>query len=361
MRKTICVWLLLMFCLAGCATKSQMPTYRQIDPDAAKEMMAKDDGHVIVDVRRQDEYDAGHIPGAILIPNESIDTEHPAELPDPNQIILVYCRSGNRSRQAAEKLANMGYTNVYEFGGLIDWTGDIVTEENGMESSAEIAAAKSGTAGIIILDSFDGGGPEYTVTIKDPGILSCSMTFDYGELPEEPIDGATYQVVCTFTGLKTGRTDVTISAFSPIEDPYEMVYDAVVDENMNVTLTNIQIPVLRLEANGNTFRARLADNSSADDLLEKLSEGPITIDMHDYSNFEKVGDLPWSIKRNDEQITTEPGDIILYLGTRIVIYYDQNSWNFTRLGKIEGVSTEDLLTALGEDDVTVTFSVEWTK
>ena len=75
--------------------------------------------------RRKDEYDAGHIPGAVLIPNEEIGTGQPAELPDLDQVILVYCRSGNRSKQAARKLAGMGYANVYEFGGINDWTGDI--------------------------------------------------------------------------------------------------------------------------------------------------------------------------------------------------------------------------------------------
>ena len=94
------------------------------------EMMAQDDGHVIVDVRRQDEYDAGHIPGAILIPNESIKTDRPEELPDLDQIILVYCRSGNRSKEAAQKLVELGYTNVYEFGGIDTWTGDIVSEND---------------------------------------------------------------------------------------------------------------------------------------------------------------------------------------------------------------------------------------
>lgn len=103
--------------------------YTHISQEEAKEMMAKDDGHVIVDVRRQDEYDAGHIPGAILIPNESIDTEKPEELPDLDQVILLYCRSGNRSKQAGQKLYDMGYTNVYEFGGINDWTGEIVTSE----------------------------------------------------------------------------------------------------------------------------------------------------------------------------------------------------------------------------------------
>lgn len=136
--KNIIVILLaaVLLILTGCPQKLDgdgmvYQSYRQISQDEAKEMMAKDDGHVIVDVRRQDEYDAGHIPGAILIPNESIGTEQPEELPDPDQIILIYCRSGNRSKQAAQKLFDMGYTNIYEFGGIIDWTGEIVTEDAG--------------------------------------------------------------------------------------------------------------------------------------------------------------------------------------------------------------------------------------
>lgn len=116
--------------LAGCGggrPTAATASYRQISQDEAREMMAKDDGHVVVDVRRQDEYDGGHIPGAILIPNESIAATKPQELPDMNQVILVYCRSGNRSKQASEKLAAMGYANVYEFGGINTWTGEIVT------------------------------------------------------------------------------------------------------------------------------------------------------------------------------------------------------------------------------------------
>ena len=100
-------------------------SYTKISQDEAKKMMEKDDGHVIVDVRREDEFASGHIPGAILIPNESIGTEKPAELPDPDQIILVYCRSGNRSAQASQKLTDLGYTNVFDFGGIMTWTGEI--------------------------------------------------------------------------------------------------------------------------------------------------------------------------------------------------------------------------------------------
>lgn len=126
--------LLVMLLMTGCAMGQVMDgdgmarSYTQISQETAKEMMARDDGHVIVDVRRQDEYAEGHIPGAILVPNESIGTEHPEALPDLDQIILVYCRSGRRSKEAAQKLFDMGYTNVYEFGGIIDWTGEIVTE-----------------------------------------------------------------------------------------------------------------------------------------------------------------------------------------------------------------------------------------
>lgn len=119
--------LLLVLLLGVCSVRAE--GYRQIDQETAKQMMEADDGHVVVDVRRADEYDAGHIPGAILIPNESIGCDSPEALPDYDQVILVYCRSGNRSKQAAQKLAGMGYTNVYEFGGILTWTGDIVTTE----------------------------------------------------------------------------------------------------------------------------------------------------------------------------------------------------------------------------------------
>ena len=123
----------LLLCLTGCTQNTGEAltehAYTQIDQETAREMMAKDDGHMIVDVRRQDEYDEGHIPGAILIPNESIGDAQPEELPNLDQIILIYCRSGNRSKQAAEKLANIGYTNIYEFGGINTWTGEIITTE----------------------------------------------------------------------------------------------------------------------------------------------------------------------------------------------------------------------------------------
>ena len=100
-------------------------TYEQISKEEAKQLIADEVGYVIVDARTLEEYAGGHIPGAICIPNETIGTEAPEVLPDKEQLILVYCRSGNRSKQASQKLAKLGYTNVKEFGGIIDWDGDI--------------------------------------------------------------------------------------------------------------------------------------------------------------------------------------------------------------------------------------------
>ena len=128
MKKIAIILFAFIILLSGCASSRSDSTasYKQISQEEAMEMMEKDDGHVIVDVRRQDEYDSGHIPGAILIPNESIVDEPPGELPDFEQIILIYCRSGRRSKEAAQKLADMGYTNIYEFGGINTWTGETV-------------------------------------------------------------------------------------------------------------------------------------------------------------------------------------------------------------------------------------------
>ena len=113
---------------------------------------------------------------------------------------------------------------------------------------------------------------------------------------------------------------------------------------------------MKLQVGETVFTATLADNSSAEALMKLLEKGPISIDMRDYGNMEKVGTLSTGLPRNDEQITTAPGDLILYQGNAFVIYYAPNSWNFTRLGKIDNVTAKDLKAALGSGNVTVTLS-----
>ena len=246
MKRIMPILLAALLCLTGCTAEEKM-AYRQISQEEAKVMMAQDDGHIIVDVRRQDEYDNGHIPGAILIPNESIGTEQPDKLPDKSQIILVYCRSGRRSKEAAQKLADMGYTSVYEFGGIIDWTGEITTDipETGEEKSTMI--------------------------------------------------------------LLIGETKVPVT---------------------------------------------WEDNPSVDAIRELL---PLTIKMSMYGGFEQVGPIGQDIIRDDERTDTGPGDIVLYAGNQIVVFYGNNSWAYTRLGHID-LTKQEMKELLEHGAVTLTIS-----
>ena len=132
MKRIILLSVLLLALLCGCAPQNEGEieemTYTQITVNKAIEMMESESNYIILDVRTFEEYNERHIPGAICVPNESIGTEPIEELPQKDQLILVYCRSGRRSKEAAEKLAAMGYSNIYEFGGILDWTGETVSE-----------------------------------------------------------------------------------------------------------------------------------------------------------------------------------------------------------------------------------------
>ena len=241
MKHFILILLAALLCLTGCSAEEKM-TYRRISQEEAKQMMTRDDGHIIVDVRRRDEYDAGHIPGAILIPNESIGTEPPEQLPDKERIILIYCRSGRRSKEAAQKLVDMGYSNICEFGGIIDWKGEITTDKPAMS-------------------------------------------------------------------LKIGETEVPVT---------------------------------------------WEDNPSAEAMRELL---PLTVEMSMYGGFEQVGPIGREIVSNDEQTKTEPGDIVLYSGDQIVIFYGNNSWAYTRLGHVE-LTQAEMTELLGHGDITITISAD---
>ena len=116
--------------LTGCGAEDA-PAYRQVSSDEAAAMMASESDYLILDVRTREEYEQGHIPGAVCVPNESIGSGELSALPRKDQLILVYCRSGNRSKQAAQKLADAGYTNIVEFGGILSWTGETVSGSEG--------------------------------------------------------------------------------------------------------------------------------------------------------------------------------------------------------------------------------------
>ena len=130
MVKKLIPILLSALMLTGCARAgNQTNSYRQISMDEAVAMMAEESGYIILDVRRPEEFAEKHIPNAINVPNETIGTDEISQLPDKDQLIMVYCRSGRRSKEAAEKLVKLGYTNIVEFGGILDWKGETVSGE----------------------------------------------------------------------------------------------------------------------------------------------------------------------------------------------------------------------------------------
>ena len=236
--------IVMMIALTGCAGSSDTDSgYTQITQEEAQEMMQLEDMHKIIDVRTQEEFNSGHIPGAICIPNETIGTNPPSELPDKDQVLLIYCRSGNRSKDASQKLADMGYTSVYEFGGINTWTGEIVTDQT--------------------------------------------------------------------------------------------------EGDMKLLIGNTEVPV------------SWEKNTSVSELKSLAENEPITIQMSMYSDFEQVGSIGQSITSDNKQITAKAGDIVLYSGDQIVIFYGSNSWDYTMLGHVN--LTEDELTELlGNGDVKIT-------
>ena len=275
------ILLLLTDCSSGGQVmdgEDMVRSYTQISQEEAKQMMEQDGTQIIVDVRTQEEYDSGHIPGAICIPNESIGTEHPEELPDLDQVILVYCRSGNRSKQAAQKLFDMGYINVYEFGGINDWTGEVVTETPDTDASQESVHESE------IADISQESEPESQMTDEE-------------------------------------KTD------------------------MKLKIGDTEVPVIWEE------------NESVDALKALVAEGPLTIHMSMYGGFEQVGPIGQDIVSNDQQTTTQAGDIVLYSGDQIVAFYGSNSWAYTRLGHAD-LSQKEMEDLLGNGDVIMTLQME---
>ena len=128
LKRILPLLLVLVIMLAGCGNSDadiQNNTYEKISMSEGLARMESDENYILLDVRRVDEFEAGHIPGAVNLPNEEIGTEEIPSLPDKAQTIYIYCRSGNRSKQAADKLLALGYTNLIEFGGIIDYTGEL--------------------------------------------------------------------------------------------------------------------------------------------------------------------------------------------------------------------------------------------
>lgn len=162
-------------------TESEILTYKSISMQEGQSLIETETNYIILDVRTIEEFDEGHIPGAVCIPNENIGSEKIEELPNKNQLILVYCRSGNRSKQASEKLINLGYTNIVEFGGIIDYTGEIektepeiIFEETDIEEFNSYGHYVRGLSLYFDEDEkFDSNVHDYILNTLAPAINEC--------------------------------------------------------------------------------------------------------------------------------------------------------------------------------------------
>lgn len=191
---------------------------------------------------------------------------------------------------------------------------------------------------------------------------ACSPAEDEAPIlpPQEESSGQDSIIVPNDSDSISTETGNQLQDSIPGDSIHGNITDDNNQNNQEEKPENMESNQIRLTVNGRSFTATLEQNSSAEALKELLKDGDLSIRMDDYGDMEKVGPLGTSLPRNDRQITTSPGDMILYLGNSFTIYYDTNTWNFTRLGRLNGVSTrEEVLNLLGgKGEVTVTLSLK---
>ncbi len=232
-----------------------------------------------------------------------------------------------------------------------------VPKTDGTEQT-EVDESMNNTAQLVF-HSFDGGGPEFSVVIADPEIASYGLRSDRRADSDSISTGSGYRVICTLTGLKPGRTNVTVQERSPIADNRDHIYTVTVGSDMSVTVDERGA----FEAEGVLAGMKLLINDREvpgkwlwnDSTLELSYMLPVTAEMSMYGGFEQVGALTedFSLPSSDKRITTLPGDIVLYSGDRLVLFYGSNTWEYTRLGIID-LPENELRELLGNGDVTVT-------
>lgn len=219
-----------------------------------------------------------------------------------------------------------------------------------------------GKTATLSFDSFDGGGPEFNVVIADEDIVSYSSKAKYNDPDHEELHGAGYDEIISFTGIRPGETTVVIEERSPIADDLDHKYLVTVDDELNVQIELLSVRDINedagegmiLKINSEEYPVEWENNESVFALKELC---PLAIEMSMYGGFEQVGSLGSSLPRNDEQIKTEYGDIVLYSGDQIVIFYGSNSWAYTKLGHILA-DKEIMEEALANGDVTIELVVE---
>lgn len=280
---------------------------------------------------------------------------------DNDTLVIYFSRTGN-TEKIAEYLIDITNADSYVIEAAVPYTdADIKYQDDNCRANKEQndKSVRPEIANpIASIDSYDTIFLGYPIWWgQEPRIIDTFLeSYDFSDKTVIPF--------CTSASSGIATSEKNIKALVPIGNQLEgrRFSSGATKEDVKVWYDTLPLNEeksdnkLKISVNGTELTATLEDNSSAQALTELLKQGNITVDMSDYGNFEKVGNLPQSLPKNDEKITTVPGDIILYQGNKITIYYDENTWNFTKLGHIDNITQEELKEILGDDDVTVTLS-----
>ena len=280
---------------------------------------------------------------------------------DNDTLVIYFSRTGN-TEKVAEYLIELTDADSYVIEAAVPYTdADIKYQDDNCRANKEQndKSVRPEIANpIASIDSYDTIFLGYPIWWgQEPRIIDTFLeSYDFSDKTVIPF--------CTSASSGIATSEKNIKALVPIGNQLEgrRFSSGATKEDVKAWYDTLPLNEeksdnkLKISVNGTELIATLEDNSSAQALTELLKQGNITVDMSDYGNFEKVGDLPQSLPKNDETITTVPGDIILYQGNKITIYYDENTWNFTKLGHIDNITQEELKALLGGGDVTVTLS-----
>ena len=282
--------------------------------------------------------------------------------PDSDTLVIYFSRTGN-TEKIAEYLIGITNADSYVIEAAVPYTDEDIKyqddncrankEQNDKTVRPEIANP------IDSIDSYDTIFLGYPIWWgQEPRIIDTFLeSYDFSDKTVIPF--------CTSASSGIATSEKNIKALVPIGNQLEgrRFSSGATKEDVKEWYDTLPLNEeksdnkLKISVNGTELTATLEDNSSAQALAELLKQGDITVDMSDYGNFEKVGNLPQSLPKNDEKITTVPGDIILYQGNKITIYYAENTWDFTKLGHINNITQEELKTLLGDGDVAVSLSI----
>lgn len=281
---------------------------------------------------------------------------------DNDTLVIYFSRTGN-TEKIAEYLIDITNADSYVIEAAVPYSdADIKYQDDNCRANKEQndKSVRPEIANpIASIDSYDTIFLGYPIWWgQEPRIIDTFLeSYDFSDKTVIPF--------CTSASSGIATSEKNIKALVPIGNQLEGRRFSANATKEDVKAWYDTLPLneeksdnkLKISVNGTELTATLEDNSSAQALTELLKQGNITVDMSDYGNFEKVGNLPQSLPKNDEKITTVPGDIILYQGNKITIYYAENTWDFTKLGHINNITQEELKTLLGDGDVTVSLSI----